>query len=228
MLKNWEMAFYYNIVKYNHKKGGQIIEIMEVAILASGRGSNFQSIIDASNRGELPNANVKLLIVNNKEAYAIERAKNNNIPYYIVESENKKRTDFDLEMLEILNKNKIDIIVLAGFMRILSKQFVNKYKNKIINIHPSLLPLFPGAHAHRETIKAGVSESGCTVHFVDHGVDTGPVIMQQTVAINKNETEKTLAEKILPLEHQIFPIALNLLTSQKLRINEGKVTIEAD
>jgi len=222
------MAFYYNIVKYNHKKGGQIIEIMEVAILASGRGSNFQSIIDASNRGELPNANVKLLIVNNKEAYAIERAKKNNIPYYIVESENKKRTDFDLEMLEILNKNKIDIIVLAGFMRILSKQFVNKYKNKIINIHPSLLPLFPGAHAHRETIKAGVSESGCTVHFVDHGVDTGPVIMQQTVAINKNETEKTLAEKILPLEHQIFPIALNLLTSQKLRINEGKVTIEAD
>jgi len=222
------MAFYYNIVKYNHKKGGQIIEIMEVAILASGRGSNFQSIIDASNRGELPNANVKLLIVNNKEAYAIERAKNNNIPYYIVESENKKRTDFDLEMLEILNKNKIDIIVLAGFMRILSKQFVNKYKNKIINIHPSLLPLFPGAHAHRETIKAGVSESGCTVHFVDHGVDTGPVIMQKTVAINKNETEKTLAEKILPLEHQIFPIALNLLTSQKLRINEGKVTIEAD
>ena len=228
MLKNWEMAFYYNIVKYNHKKGGQIIEIMEVAILASGRGSNFQSIIDASNRGELPNANVKLLIVNNKEAYAIERAKNNNIPYYIVESENKKRTDFDLEMLEILNKNKIDIIVLAGFMRILSKQFVNKYKNKIINIHPSLLPLFPGAHAHRETIKAGVSESGCTVHFVDHGVDTGPVIMQKTVPINKNETEKTLAEKILPLEHQIFPIALNLLTSQKLRINEGKVTIEAD
>ena len=228
MLKNWEMAFYYNIVKYNHKKGGQIIEIMEVAILASGRGSNFQSMIDASKRGELPNANVKLLIVNNKEAYAIERAKNNNIPYYIVESENKKRTDFDLEMLEILNKNKIDIIVLAGFMRILSKQFVNKYKNKIINIHPSLLPLFPGAHAHRETIKAGVSESGCTVHFVDHGVDTGPVIMQKTVPINKNETEKTLAEKILPLEHQIFPIALNLLTSQKLRINEGKVTIEAD
>jgi|TARA_B100001250_G_scaffold405930_1_gene424182 phosphoribosylglycinamide formyltransferase-1 len=222
------MEFYYNISKYNHKKGGQIIKIMEVAILASGRGSNFQSIIDASNRGELPNANVKLLIVNNKEAYAIERAKNNNIPYYIVESENKKRTDFDLEMLEILDENKIDIIVLAGFMRILSKLFVNKYNNKIINIHPSLLPLFPGAHAHRETIKAGVSESGCTVHFVDHGVDTGPIIMQKVVAINKNETEKTLAEKILPLEHQIFPIALNLLTSQKLRINEGKVTIETD
>ncbi len=201
---------------------------MEVAVLASGRGSNFQSIIDASIRGELPNANIKLLIVNKKDAYAIERAKKHNIPCYVVESRNKKRTEFDLEMLEILNINKIDIIVLAGFMRILSPRFVNKYKNKIINIHPSLLPLFPGAHAHRETIRAGVSESGCSVHFVDDGVDTGPVIIQKTVAIDKNETEKTLADKILPLEHQIFPKALDLLTSQKIKVKKGKVTIETD
>ena len=201
---------------------------MEVAVLASGRGSNFQSIIDASNRGEIPNANIKLLIVNKKNAYAIERAKKHNIPYYLVESKNKERTEFDLEMLEILHVNKIDIIVLAGFMRILSTDFVNEYKNKIINIHPSLLPLFPGAHAHRDTIRAGVTESGCTVHFVDDGVDTGPVIIQKTVTIDENETEETLANKILPLEHQIFPKALDLLTSQKLRINEGKVTIETD
>jgi len=201
---------------------------MEVAVLASGRGSNFQSIIDASNRGEIPNANIKLLIVNKKNAYAIERAKKHNIPHYLVESKNKERTEFDLEMLEILHVNKIDIIVLAGFMRILSTDFVNKYKNKIINIHPSLLPLFPGAHAHRDTIRAGVTESGCTVHFVDNGVDTGPVIIQKTVTIDKNETEETLANKILPLEHQIFPKALDLLTSQKLRINEGKVTIKTD
>jgi len=201
---------------------------MEVAVLASGRGSNFQSIIDASNRGEIPNANIKLLIVNKKNAYAIERAKKHNIPYYLVESKNKERNEFDLEMLEILHVNKIDIIVLAGFMRILSTDFVNEYKNKIINIHPSLLPLFPGAHAHRDTIRAGVTESGCTVHFVDDGVDTGPVIIQKTVTINENETEETLANKILPLEHQIFPKALDLLTSQKLRINEGKVTIETD
>ena len=131
-------------------------------------------------------------------------------------------------MLEILHENRIDIIVLAGFMRILSTHFVNKYKNKIINIHPSLLPLFPGAHAHRETIKAGVSESGCTVHFVDDGVDTGPIIIQKSVTVNRNDTEETLANKILPLEHQIFPKALDLLTSQKLKINKGKVTIEAD
>ena len=201
---------------------------MEVAVLASGRGSNFQSIIDASSRGEIPNANIKLLIVNVKNAYAIERAKKHNIPHYLIESKNKKRSDFDLEMLEILHENRIDIIVLAGFMRILSTHFVNKYKNKIINIHPSLLPLFPGAHAHRETIKAGVSESGCTVHFVDDGVDTGPIIIQKSVTVNRNDTEETLANKILPLEHQIFPKALDLLTSQKLKINKGKVTIEAD
>ena len=201
---------------------------MEVAVLASGRGSNFQSIIDASSRGEIPNANIKLLIVNEKNAYAIERAKKHNIPHYLIESKNKKRSDFDLEMLEILHENRIDIIVLAGFMRILSTHFVNKYKNKIINIHPSLLPLFPGAHAHRETIKAGVSESGCTVHFVDDGVDTGPIIIQKSVPVNRNDTEETLANKILPLEHQIFPKALDLLTSRKLKINKGKVTIEAD
>ena len=201
---------------------------MEVAVLASGRGSNFQSIIDASIRGEIPNAHIKLLIVNEKNAYATERAKKHNIPHYLVESKNKGRTDFDLEILEILQENKIDIIVLAGFMRILSTHFVNEYKNKIINIHPSLLPLFPGARAHREAIKAGVSESGCTVHFVDNGVDTGPIIIQKTVSVDKNDTEETLANKILPLEHQIFPKALDLLTSQKLKINKGKVTIEAD
>ena len=201
---------------------------MEVAVLASGRGSNFQSIIDASIRGEIPNANIKLLIVNKKNAYSIERAKKHNIPHYLVESKNKKRTEFDLEMLEILCDNKIDVIVLAGFMRILSKHFVNEYKNRIINIHPSLLPLFPGAHAHRDTIRAGVSESGCTVHFVDDGVDTGPIIIQKTVTLDKNETEETLAKKILPLEHQIFPRALHLLTSDKLKIENGKVSIEAN
>ena len=201
---------------------------MEVAVLASGRGSNFQSIINASIRGEIPNANIKLLIVNEKNAYSIERAKKHNIPHYLVESKNKKRTEFDLEMLEILYENKIDIIVLAGFMRILSKHFVNEYQNRIINIHPSLLPLFPGAHAHRDTINAGVLESGCTVHFVDHGVDTGPIIMQKTVAIDENETEETLAEKILHLEHQILPKALHLLTSHKLKIVEGKVIIETN
>ena len=201
---------------------------MEIAVLASGNGSNFQAIIDASIRGEIPNGNIKLLIVNNKEAYAIERAKKNNIPYYLIESNNKERDQFDLEILDRLKKNNIDLIVLAGFMKILSPLIVNEYRNKIINIHPSLLPLFPGAHAHRDAILAGATKSGCTAHFVDEGIDTGPIILQETVTIDKKETEETLSKKILPLEHKIFPRAIDLLTSQKLKINEGKVTIKAD
>ena len=201
---------------------------MEIAVLASGNGSNFQAIIDASVRGELPNTNIKLLIVNEKGAYAIERAKKHNIPYYLIESKGKERNKFDLEILNTLKENKIDIIVLAGFMRILSPHFVKEYRNKIINIHPSLLPLFPGAHAHRDAIQAGATESGCTVHFVDEGIDTGPIILQESVNIDKDDTEETLAMKVLPLEHRIFPKAIELLSSQKLKINKGKVSIETD
>ena len=201
---------------------------MRVAILASGRGSNFQSIIDASKEKKLPNCKIELLIVNKKEAYAVERAKKHNIAFRIIESKNKKRKDFDLQVLEVLAKHEIEIVVLAGFMRILSKPFITKYKNRIINIHPSLLPLHPGAHAHRDVIKSGAKESGCTVHFVDEGVDTGPIIMQETVLVDKNDNEETLAAKILPLEHRIFPKALHLLTSKKLEMKEGKVTIRSD
>lgn len=201
---------------------------MRVAVLASGRGSNFQSIIDASNENKLPNCKIELLIVNKKEAYAVERAKKHNIAYRIIESKNKKREDFDHQMLEVLTKKKIEIIVLAGFMRILSKPFITRYKNRIINIHPSLLPLYPGAHAHRDVIQSGAKESGCTVHFVDEGIDTGPIIMQKAISIDKDDNEETLAAKILPLEHQIFPKALHLLTSKRLEINEGKVTIKSD
>ena len=201
---------------------------MRVAVLASGTGSNFQSILDASERGKLPNCKVKLLIVNKKEAYAIERAKKHNVPYYIIESDNKKREEFDLEMLEILKSNQIEIVVLAGFMRILSKQFISEYKDKIINIHPSLLPKFPGAHAHRDAIKAKAKISGCTVHFVDEGVDTGPIIMQESVAVDRDDDEHTLSEKILPIEHKIYPKVLDLLTSNKIKIINGKVITETD
>ncbi len=202
--------------------------MMRVAVLASGRGSNFQSIIDASSRDELPNCNIVLLIANNREAYAIERAKKHKINYKIIESSNKKREEFDQDVLKVLKENDIEIIALAGFMRILSKTFIKEYRNKIINIHPSLLPSFPGAHAHRDVIKAGAKESGCTVHIVDEGVDTGPIIMQRSVKVDVNDNEDTLASKILPLEHQILPRALHLLTSKKLEINKGKVIIKPD
>ncbi len=202
--------------------------MMRVAVLASGRGSNFQSIIDAASRGELPNCNIVLLVSNKKEAYAIERAKKHKINYKIIESSNKKREEFDQAVLKVLKENDIEIVALAGFMRILSKTFIKEYRNKIINIHPSLLPSFPGAHAHRDVINAGAKESGCTVHIVDEGIDTGPIIMQRSVTVDVNDDKDTLASKILPLEHQIFPKALHLLTSKKLEINKGKVTIKSD
>ena len=202
--------------------------MMRVAVLASGRGSNFQSIIDAASRGELPNCNIVLLISNKKEAYAIERAKKHKINYKIIESSNKKREEFDQAVLKVLKENDIEIVALAGFMRILSKTFIKEYRNKIINIHPSLLPSFPGAHAHRDVINAGAKESGCTVHIVDEGIDTGPIIMQRSVTVDVNDDKDTLASKILPLEHQIFPKALHLLTSKKLKINKDKVTIKSD
>ena len=202
--------------------------IMKVGVMASGRGSNFQAIIDARLRGETPDVEISQLIVNKPEAYAIEIAKKNSIPYEIVDSVTMTREEFDKEVIRIFDKKEIQTIVLAGFMRILTPLFINKYKNKILNIHPSLLPAFPGAHAHKDAITYGAKISGCTVHFVDEGVDSGPIIMQASVEISNNETEDSLSEKILVHEHKILPKALQLLCSGKVILDGRKVTIKPD
>tara|TARA_B100000686_G_scaffold100358_1_gene107584 strand:+ start:635 stop:1249 length:615 start_codon:yes stop_codon:yes gene_type:complete len=202
--------------------------IMKVGVMASGRGSNFQAIIDAGLRGETPDVEISQLIVNKPEAYAIEIAKKNSIPYEIVDSVTMTREEFDKEVIRIFDKKEIQTIVLAGFMRILTPLFINKYKNKILNIHPSLLPAFPGAHAHKDAITYGAKISGCTVHFVDEGVDSGPIIMQASVEISNNETEDSLSEKILVHEHKILPKALQLLCSGKVILDGRKVTIKPD
>ena len=201
---------------------------MRVAVMASGRGSNFQAIIDSSERGEIPHAEIVHLITNKKDAYAIQRATDHGIDYTIIESKNYSREQFEKKTLRVLKTEKIEVIVLAGFMRILSPQFINSYKNKIINIHPSLLPSFPGAHAHRDTIKYGSKISGCTVHLVDEGVDTGPIIFQASVKVSNNETEETLSQKILPLEHELMPKALELFCSKKIVIEGRNVSIKTD
>ena len=201
---------------------------MKVGVMASGRGSNFQAIIDSSARGEIPDAEIVHLIVNKPNAYAIERAKNSRIEYDIIESAKKTREEFDAKAIEIFDKKGVEIVVLAGFMRILSPLFVEKYKNKILNIHPSLLPAFPGAHAHRDTLNYGAKISGCTAHLVDNGIDSGPIIMQATVKIDEHETEETLSEKILAHEHKILPKALQLLCSKKIILEGRKVRIKAD
>ena len=201
---------------------------MKVGVMASGRGSNFQALINASQKGLMPDVEITILIVNKKNAYAIQRAKKNGIEYKIITSDDKTREEFDQTVLKILEKKGIDVVVLAGFMRLLTPEFIAKYRNKILNIHPSLLPLFPGANAHRDTIAHGAKISGCTAHFVDEGIDTGPIIMQRTVNIEENETEESLSEKILPHEHEILPIALQLLCSGKIVLNGRDVVILPD
>ena len=196
--------------------------------MASGRGSNFQAIIDAELRKETPDVEIVQLIVNKPEAYAIERAKKNNIPYEIIDSSKMAREEFDREAIKIFENKEVKIIVLAGFMRILSPFFINKYKNKILNIHPSLLPAFPGAHAHRDTLKYGAKVSGCTAHIVDEGIDSGPIILQSTVKIDADETEDSLSEKILVHEHKILPKALQLLCSGKIILDGRKVIMKPD
>ena len=201
---------------------------MKVGVMASGRGSNFQAIIDAELRKETPDVEIVQLIVNNPEAYAIERAKKNNIPYEIIDSSKMTREEFDREAIKIFENKEIQFIVLAGFMRILSPFFINKYKNKILNIHPSLLPSFPGAHAHRDTLKYGAKVSGCTAHIVDEGIDSGPIILQSTVKIDADETEDSLSAKILVHEHKILPKALQLLCSGKIVLDGRNVIMKPD
>lgn len=196
--------------------------------MASGRGSNFQAILKEKQKGNLPDVEITHLIVNKKESQAIKIAEEYNIPYNIIESSGKTRTDFEKIILDIFKEKNIEIIVLAGFMRILTANFINIYKHKIINIHPSLLPAFPGPHAHREAIKFGAKKSGCTVHFVDEGVDSGPIIMQASVYLEEGETENSLSAKILVKEHQIFPKVLQLLCSSNIEISGQNIKIRSD
>ena len=201
---------------------------MKVGVMASGRGSNFQAIIDAGVRGETPNVEILHLIVNKKNAYAIERAKKHEIDFDIIESNTMSREIFDQKAIDLFREKNIEVVVLAGFMRILSPKFIEAYRNKILNIHPSLLPAFPGAHAHRDTINYGAKISGCTAHLVDDGIDSGPIIMQESVVLEKGETEDSLSAKILVHEHEILPKALQLLCSDKLIITDRNVEIKTD
>ncbi|MEC7686973.1 MAG: phosphoribosylglycinamide formyltransferase, partial [Candidatus Thermoplasmatota archaeon] len=161
-------------------------------------------------------------------AHAIKRAEKNNIKFDFVDSSAISREDFYKKTIEIMEEAKVELIFLAGFMRILSPLFVKKYKNKILNIHPSLLPSFPGANAHKDALNYGAKISGCTVHLVDENVDSGPIIMQASVEINENETEETLSEKILFHEHKLLPKALQLMCSNRLTIEGRKVIINTD
>lgn len=187
-----------------------------IGVLVSGNGSNLQAIIDAN----IVACEIALVISNKPQVYALKRANNHNIPSLVINNKDfDSREEFERRLIECLDDKGIELIVLAGFMRVLTPFFVRHYKNRIINIHPALLPSFPGINAAGQALEYGVKYTGCTVHFVDDGVDTGPIILQAVVEIKDSDTEDTLLEKIHAEEHRIFPEAVRLFC-------EGKITIE--
>ncbi len=194
---------------------------MRIAVLASGFGSNLQAIIDAIVKG-LIDGRVGLVISDNNEAYALERARKNHIEaIYVDPGQCPGRENYDRKIVALLKEWDIDLVILAGFMRLLSPYFVGEFQNRIMNIHPSLLPAFPGLEGVKQAMDYGVKVSGCTVHFVDEGLDTGPVILQEAVPIYDDDTIETLHQRIHEVEHRLYPRAIQLFKEGKLRL-EGR------
>jgi len=200
--------------------------MIDIAVLASGRGTNLQAIIDAIKVGKI-DGKIKIVISDNLEAYALKRAQDNQIDTMVFsykQYNNKK--EYEQEILNCLINNNIGLIVLAGYMRLLGSRLIKEYRYRIINIHPALLPSFPGLHAQRQAIEYGVKVSGCTVHFVDEGMDTGPIILQKAVEVKQNDTEEVLSDRILKYEHKLLPRAIQLFARNKIHIQNNKVCIE--
>jgi len=197
--------------------------LLKLAILISGRGSNMQAILNSIKKQSIP-INPVIVISNKPTARGLRIAKRYGVKTEIVESKGFQgsRWEYDQKIIDVLSGYKItpknSLICLAGFMRILSPEFIKKYKSRILNIHPALLPAFPGLDAQKRAIDSGVKYSGCTVHFVDEGVDTGQIIVQEVVKVRSNDTEETLAKKILAKEHKAYPKAIRLVAEKKINI----------
>ncbi len=200
--------------------------MINIAVLVSGRGTNLQAIINAIRKKQL-DGEIKIVISDNRNAYALERAKRNGIDTLVVPYvEFKNKNEYEQVIIENIDNNSIDLIVLAGYMRILSSSFVKKYRYRIINIHPALLPSFPGLDAQRQAIEYGVKVSGCTVHFVDEGVDTGPIILQKAVEVKESDDIDSLSKRILKYEHKLLPEAIQLFAEGKINIIKNRVFIK--
>lgn len=201
---------------------------IRVGVLASGRGTDFQSLVDARDRGEL-DVELALLICNVPGAPVIGRAKSANVPVAVIDhrSFGSDRASFEREVVRTLRKKRVDLVVFAGFMRLVSPYFIGQFPMRILNIHPSLLPAFPGAHAHRDALAAGVRISGCTIHFVDASVDGGPIVLQKAVPVLDDDTVEALAARILEQEHVFLPLAVRLFAEGRLKVEARRVKIDA-
>ncbi len=217
----------------NNKKFEYIIKktgdenMLKIAVLVSGSGTNLQAIIDSIEKGDIKESEIKIVISNKKSAFALERAKKHGIEtVYLNAKEFNSREEYDRAIIKILEEKEIGLVVLAGYLRWITKDFVDSFKNKIINIHPSLLPSFKGLHGIEQAFDYGVKVTGVTVHFVDETEDGGAVILQKEVRIEENDTLETLEEKIHKVEHILYPQAIELFRREALEINGRKVKIK--
>ncbi|NQT67397.1 MAG: phosphoribosylglycinamide formyltransferase [Actinobacteria bacterium] len=196
-----------------------------IAVFASGFGSNLQALIDYNNKHGL-NGDIVLVFSNNKDAFALERAKKNKIKAVFMDpARYSSREQYDSEIIEMLEEEKIDLVVLAGYMFLLSQEFAHRFKNKILNIHPALLPSFKGTHGIKDAYRYGVKVTGVTVHFVDGGLDSGPIILQGAVDIDPDDSVEELEEKIHKVEHKIYPEAVKYFCEDRLEIDGRRVKI---
>ncbi len=200
-------------------------KVLKIGVLASGSGTNLQSIIDSIEAGKIP-AEIACVLSNNTAAFALERAKRHGIPSLHIDHRIfTSREAYDAALVETLHEYGVELVVLAGFMRIITPVLLDAFPSAVMNIHPALLPAFPGLHAQRQALEYGVKVSGCTVHFVDAGTDTGPIIIQAAVPVMEGDSEDTLSARIIAEEHRIYPEAIRLFAEGLLKVEGRKVVI---
>jgi phosphoribosylglycinamide formyltransferase-1 len=199
---------------------------IKLGVLVSGRGSNLQAIIDNIEKGLLP-AVIAVVISDQQDAYSLERARKHNIPAIHISAQGYKgkRDEYDAMLVTELRMHNVELVCLAGFMRIITPTLMRAFPDRILNIHPALLPAFPGLHVQKAALDHGVKFSGCTVHFVDEGMDTGPIIIQAVVPVLDNDTEDSLSERILKQEHKIYSRAIHLYAEGRLKIEGRRVLV---
>jgi phosphoribosylglycinamide formyltransferase-1 len=198
-----------------------------IGILLSGRGSNFLAIADSIDAGRIPNARIAVVISNRADAPAIDAARQRGLEALVIPSKGRQRDEHDAEIVRELQARGVELVCLAGYMRLLSTGFVQAFPHRILNIHPSLLPAFPGLDAQKQAFEYGVKVSGCTVHFVDEALDHGPIVVQRTVPVLPEDDDHSLAARILEQEHIAYTEAINLVLSGKIAIDGRRVVMTA-
>jgi phosphoribosylglycinamide formyltransferase-1 len=197
-----------------------------IGVLLSGRGSNFVALADSVAAGRIPDTEIAIVVSNREDAAGIDKAKDRGIPTRVIPSKGLEREPYDRQVVAVLREHGVDLICLAGYMRLLSPYFVASFPNRILNIHPSLLPSFPGLESQRQALEYGVKIAGCTVHFVDENLDAGPIVLQAAIPVHDEDTEATLSERILVEEHRSYSEAVRIVLEGKFKI-AGRRVVQA-